>query len=180
MGFTPELQTTLVLLKPDAVRRGLIGTILSRLERAGLAILALKMLVPERGLAEQHYLYEDIAARHGETVWRNLVTFLCSGPVVAVAVAGDRAVEVVRKLCGPTEPLQAPPGTIRGDFCHHGIGLSKAAGQALRNVIHASASVEEATRELGVWFAQAEICPLSRNDAEEHFFARLTAGEGDS
>lgn len=170
MSNSALLQTTLVLLKPDAVRRGLVGRIVGRLEDAGLSLIAARLVLPSRELARRHYLYEDIAARHGETVWNNLVEFLVSGPVLALAVYGDSAVEVVRKLCGPTEPLKAPPGTIRGDFCHHGFALSKEANQSIRNVIHASASPEEADRELRVWFTETDFCPVVRDDREEHYF----------
>jgi len=166
------VQTTLVLLKPDAVRRGLVGEILARLEKTGLAIVGLKLHQADQELAGRHYTWEDIGARHGESVRNNLISFLTSGPVVAVAVAGDRAVDVVRKLCGPTEPLQAPPGTIRGDYCHHSFGLSAEAGQSIRNVIHASANLQDAERELALWFRQEELAVISRNDQEEHLFKK--------
>jgi nucleoside-diphosphate kinase len=170
MTKSSHLQTTLVLLKPDAVRRGILGEIISRLERAGLVITAARLVNVTQELAAQHYLWEDIGVRHGEAVWKNLITFITSGPVLALAVYGDHAVEVVRKLCGPTEPLTAPPGTIRGDFCHHSFALSRQAGQSVRNVIHASASPEEAERELGLWFSPSDFCPVDRNDHDEHFF----------
>ncbi len=169
MAKDANFQTTLVLFKPDAIRRGLIGRILTRIEDAGLNIRGMKLVRATEDQARAHYLWEDIGKRHGETVWKNLIDFLLSGPVLALAVHGNGAVEVMRKLCGPTEPLTAPPGTIRGDFSHHGYALSRDANQSIRNVIHASATPEEAERELAVWFDPTELYDYRRCDHEEHF-----------
>lgn len=169
MTRNANFQTTLVLLKPDVVRRGLIGRIISRIEDAGLNLRGMKLVQSSEEQARAHYLWEDIGKRHGEAVWKNLIDFLLSGPVLALAVYGNGAVEVMRKLSGPTEPLNAPPGTIRGDFCHHGYALSRQANQSIRNVIHASATPEEADRELSVWFKPDELCEYRRCDHEEHF-----------
>ncbi len=170
MTSETTLQITLVLFKPDAIRRGLSGEILTRLEKIGLKIRALKLVHATPELAGQHYSYEDIAVRHGEAVRNQLITFITSGPVLALALEGDQAIEIVRKLCGPTEPLKAPPGTIRGDYCHQSFALSTIAGQSIRNVIHASANPEDAARELALWFDPSEYCSYKRNDEEEHLF----------
>lgn len=163
------METTLCLIKPDGVRRGLVGEILGRFERMGLKITALKMLTPDADLAGRHYTYEDIAVRHGEAVRNALITFITSGPVVAFAVEGVSAVEAVRKLCGSTEPLKAAPGTIRGDFAHHTFAATKPLGESVRNLIHASADVNDATRELALWFIPADYASYRRNDQNEHF-----------
>jgi nucleoside-diphosphate kinase len=163
------METTLCLIKPDGVRRGLVGEILQRFERMGLKITALKMLVPDADLAGRHYTYEDIAVRHGEAVRNALITFITSGPVVAFAVEGVSAVENVRKVCGSTEPLKAAPGTIRGDYAHHTFAATKPVGESVRNLIHASADVNDAARELALWFTPADYSSYRTNDQNEHF-----------
>jgi len=130
-----ESEETVVLLKPDTVRRRLIGEILARFERAGLSIVELHMGKPERGFWERWYA--DVQERHGDDVFKNQVNFMCSGPVVAVVLHGDDAVERARMLIGKTQPRDARPGTIRGDF-----------GAALpQNLVHASDSPEAVERE---------------------------------
>lgn len=161
------LETTLVLLKPDAVRRGLVGEILTRIERVGLKITGLKMLTPTLDQAGRHYTYEDIAVRHGEAVRNALMEFLTSGPIVALAVEGVAAVENMRRLTGSTEPLKSAPGTIRGDYSHHSFAYVKPTGKSIRNLIHASATLEEAKTELQVWFTDKELNTYRRNDQEE-------------
>jgi len=162
------MQQTLVLVKPDGVRRALTGEILARIERVGLKLVALKMLTPDRALAEKHYTYEDIAARHGEAVRNQLLDFITSGPVVAAVFEGDACVEVIRKHAGATEPRKAAAGTIRGDYAHHTYEHSNAAKRSLHNVIHASATPEEAAREIAIWFGPAEIAAYRRCDESEH------------
>lgn len=163
------METTLCLIKPDGVRRGLTGEILSRFERMGLKITAMKLLVSDRDRAGRHYTYEDIAVRHGEHIRNALIDFITSGPVVAFAVQGISAVENVRKLCGSTEPLKALPGTIRGDYAHHSFTLTGEKKESIRNLIHASANLEDAERELAVWFEPSEFCSYRKSDQNEHF-----------
>lgn len=163
------METTFCLIKPDGVRRGLIGEILRRFERLGLKITALKFLQPSADLAGRHYTYEDIAVRHGEAVRNALISFITSGPVVAFAVEGVSAVENVRKLCGATEPLKAAPGTIRGDYAHHTFAATKPLNESVRNLIHASADLADAQRELALWFATQDYATYRRNDQNEHF-----------
>ncbi|GAB3955322.1 nucleoside-diphosphate kinase [Streptomyces sparsus] len=131
-------QRTLVLLKPDAVRRGLVGEILRRIEsKAGWEISALEMRTLDRGILEQHY-----AEHQGRPFYEPLVEFMSSGPSVAMVVTGERVIEGVRALAGPTDPIQATPGSIRGDF-----------GTIVReNLIHASDSEESAEREMKIFF----------------------------
>jgi len=163
------METTFCLIKPDGVRRGLVGEILQRFERMGMKISAMRLLTPDADLAGRHYTYEDIAVRHGEAVRNALIAFVTSGPVVAFAVEGVSAVENVRKLCGTTEPLKAAPGTIRGDYAHHSFASTNASGEAVRNLIHASADLNDAARELGLWFRPADYVVYRVNDQNEHF-----------
>jgi nucleoside-diphosphate kinase len=135
-------ETTLVLVKPDGVQRGLVGTVLSRLEAKGLHIVGLKLVRPPRSLLEQHY-----AVHKERPFFEDLLAFMSSGPVVAIAVRGDAAIEVVRRMMGPTHGAEAPAGTIRGDF-----GMSKSF-----NLVHGSDAAETAEYELPLWFGEGEI-----------------------
>ena len=137
-----EVQRTLVLVKPDGVRRGLAGEIISRIERKGLRITALKMVLMDRALAERHY---DV--HRDKPFFSSLVKFITSGPVVAAVVEGREAVEVVRRMMGETDPLKSAPGTIRGDF---GLELEQ-------NLIHGSDSEENAEKEIANFFSPQEI-----------------------
>ena len=128
---------TLVLIKPDAVARGLVGTVLARYEAKGLAIRAMEMRTVDAALSDQHY------AEHVERpFYPALRDFITSGPLVALVLAGDRAIEAVRALNGATDGVAAVPGSIRGDLC-----LSKS-----ENIVHASDSAESAAREIALWF----------------------------
>ncbi|KUF14740.1 MULTISPECIES: nucleoside-diphosphate kinase [Streptomyces] len=131
-------ERTLVLLKPDAVRRGLIGEIVGRIERkAGWSISAMELRSLDQETLEQHY-----GEHQGKPFYEPLVAFMSSGPVVALVVDGERVIEGVRQLAGPTDPIAAAPGSIRGDF-----------GVIVReNLIHASDSAESAERELKIFF----------------------------
>ncbi|MCS7134528.1 MAG: nucleoside-diphosphate kinase [Candidatus Pacearchaeota archaeon] len=149
------IQRTLVLLKPDAIKRGLVGRILQRFEDAGLKIVAMKMQWIEKKHAEKHY--EDLGKRRGEEIKKRMVDFLTLGPVIALVLEGIEAVEVVRKIVGGTEPKTAPPGTIRGDFAHLSIEYSNKKSKAVPNLIHASDSVENAKKEIALWFNKKEI-----------------------
>ena len=131
-------EATLVIVKPDAVRRGLTGEILARIERKGLRIAEMRMMRIERALAERHYgEHED------KPFFGDLVDFITSGDVVVARVVGEQAVPVVRTLMGPTDPASAPPGTIRGDF---GVLIQE-------NLVHGSDSPESAKRELDLFFS---------------------------
>ena len=130
-------ERTLVLIKPDAVRRGLVGEVISRLERKGLAIPAARLRTLDRGTAEQHY-----AEHQGKPFFGELVEFITSGPLVALVAEGPRAIESVRTLMGVTDPVKAAPGSLRGDF-------ALTIGQ---NLVHGSDSPESAAREVALFF----------------------------
>jgi len=135
-------QRTLVLCKPDTVQRQLIGRVISRLEKKGLKVIGMKMLRVDEDLARQHY------QEHVEKAFfSDLVSFITVSPVVAIAIEGNNAVEVVRRLMGATNPQDAAAGTIRGDF---GLNLT-------RNVVHGSDSLVSAKRELALFFSQEEL-----------------------
>ena len=141
------MQRTLVLAKPDAVQRGLIGEIVARFERKGLKVVGLRLLTVPRAMAEQHY-----AVHAGKHFYDGLVAFITSGPVAAVALEGPDAIAVVRRMVGKTMPNEAEPGTIRGD-----LGVS-----GLRNLIHASDAPETAEAELALWFGSDALVEYDR------------------
>ena len=130
-------ERTLVLVKPDGVRRGLIGEVVSRLERKGLRIVAMEMRMLGRDTAEQHY-----GEHVGKAFFEPLVEFITSGPLVALIVEGPRAVEATRTLMGATDPVKAAPGSLRSDF----------ALEIEQNLVHGSDSVASAEREIGIFF----------------------------
>lgn len=161
------MEKTLIILKPDAVKRGLSGEIISRFEKAGLKIIAAKMAAPDE--AHYHHHYETISkliSRTSEDVYRRNADFMMSGPVIAMALEGVEAVGLVRKMVGATEPKTAAPGTIRGDYAHMSIEHSNRQGGALPNLIHASGNAEEAEAEIRHWFAPEEI--FDYETAHEH------------
>jgi nucleoside-diphosphate kinase len=141
------MQRTLVLAKPDAVQRGLVGEILGRFERKGLKIVGLRLLSVPRAMAEEHY-----AVHAGKPFYAGLVEFITSGPVAAIALDGPDAIAVVRRMVGRTMPNEAEPGTIRGD-----LGVS-----GLRNLIHASDAPETAAAEIGLWFGEGALVEYGR------------------
>lgn len=136
------MQRTLVLLKPDAVHRRLVGAILQRFEQKGLRLVGLKLVQASRALAEKHY-----AVHRGKPFFEDLLSFLTSGPTLAVCLEGREAVAVVRSLMGQTDGAKSPPGTIRGDF-----GLS-----VQNNLVHGSDSPENAAQEIEIWFKPDEL-----------------------
>jgi nucleoside-diphosphate kinase len=150
------IQQSLVLLKPDALDRGIIGEIITRFERVGAKIVGLKLLVSEKDTARLHYT-DDLAKRRGQHVRDLMVEMLTSGPIVAIALEGVEIVEVVRKMIGATEPKSAAPGTIRGDFAHVSYKYADEKKIGVFNLIHASGSPEEAVIEVGVWFRPEEL-----------------------
>ena len=137
-----DRERTFVAIKPDGVQRGLIGEILGRFERKGFKLIALKQLIPSRELAEKHY-----GVHRERPFFSTLVDFISSGPVVAMVWEGDGVIASARNLIGSTKPLEADPGTIRGDLAIN-IG---------RNVIHGSDGLETAAFEIALWFAPSEI-----------------------
>jgi nucleoside-diphosphate kinase len=149
------IERTLVLLKPDAVKRGLMGRVISRFEDAGLKVVGSKMVLINEEFGKKHYY--DIAQRRGEKVLQVLLKFMTTGPVMALCLEGVNAVENVRKLVGGTEPKSALPGTIRGDFAHVSFAYADGQGKAIENLIHASGNAEEAKQEIALWFKPEEL-----------------------
>ncbi len=135
-------QRTLVLLKPDAVNRRLIGEIIARFERKGLKIVAMKMLWMDRKMAERHY-----EVHRGKPFYESLLDYITSGPIVAMVLEGDNAIAVVRRMMGKTNGQEAEPGTIRGDYSM----------SIQNNLVHGSDSEESAEREIGIFFSDEEI-----------------------
>jgi nucleoside-diphosphate kinase len=155
MSNDTGVERTLVLLKPDAVARGLVGRVITRFENALLKIVATKMVWMDADLARRHYF--DLEDRFGAAVFNAMAEFMETGPVIAMILEGVGAVATTRKLVGSTYPDQAPPGTIRGDFAHMSKEYANARGIAVANLVHASGSVEDAAHEIEVWFAKDEI-----------------------
>jgi len=146
-----EFERTFVMLKPDAVARGLIGTITERIEKKGLKIVAMKLLQVSKELAEKQY-----AVHKGKAFFEPLISYITSGPSLPMVVEGKNAVQVVRTLIGKTKPIEASPGTIRGDF---GLTLE-------RNVIHAADSLENAKIEMAVYFTEEDCIDYECTDEQ--------------
>ena len=136
------METTLILVKPDGVQRGLIGSVIARFEAKGLQVVGLKLLNAPRELLEKHY-----AVHKERPFFGSLLEFMSSGPVVALALRGEGAIAVARKLIGATDGAEAEAGTIRGDY-----GMSKSF-----NMVHGSDSAENAAMELGLWFSEGTV-----------------------
>ena len=144
-----------MLLKPDAVARGLAGQIIARFEAAALKIVGTKMRQMDAEFARKHYF--DLEERAGAEVYNCTAGFIQSGPVIALAIEGVDAVAKVRKIIGPTFPDQAAPGTVRGDFAHQTKASSDVSGKAVMNLVHASGNSEEAKYEVELWFSADEL-----------------------
>ena len=184
-------ERTLLVVKPDGVLRGLVGEILSRFERVGLKIVAAKFTHADKELAEKHYPkdrkelwlgigkktldnYQSFNADPKKLLGTNdpeeigalvrvwLLEYISSGPVLAVVFEGAHAVELVRKICGNTLPQLALPGTIRGDFSFDSSFLANTAKRAIKNLVHASGSLDEAKYEIPLWFSPEEILTYAR------------------
>ena len=146
------IERTLVLLKPDAVQRSLVGEILTRFEKVGTKIVGMKMVWVNKEFSKLHY--KDHVEK---PFYKGLEAFIVQGPLIAVVLEGINAVETVRKLVGSTEPKKAAPGTIRGDYAHHSYEYADAKKIAIKNLIHASDTVENAKREVELWFKPEEL-----------------------
>jgi nucleoside-diphosphate kinase len=155
MSTDTGVEQTLVLLKPDAVARGLVGRIVTRFEDALLKVVASKMVWMDADLTRRHYY--DLEERFGPAVYAAMAQFMQTGPVLALVLEGVDAVACTRKLVGPTYPDQAPPGTIRGDFAHMSQAYANERKIAVANLVHASGNAQEAAHEISVWFAKEEI-----------------------
>jgi nucleoside-diphosphate kinase len=150
------LERTLVLLKPDAVDRGILGAIISRFENVGAKLVGMKLLVSAEDTAKKHYT-EDLAKRRGQHVRDLMIQMLTMGPIVAMVWEGIDIIEGVRKMIGATEPKSAAPGTIRGDFAHISYRYADEKRIGVFNLVHASDSPENAKTEIEVWFKPEEL-----------------------
>ncbi len=157
-----NVQKTLVVFKPDAVQRGIVGEILTRFERVGLKIVATKMIAPTKEHYHKHY--EEIGqmiTRRGQGTFDITLEMMIQGPVIAMVFEGVEAVALVRKLVGTTEPKSALPGTIRGDYSHMSFSYADSEGKGIPNLIHASGDSEEAAKEIDHWFSDDELYDYS-------------------
>lgn len=180
MATHPKQEQTLVILKPDAIQRSLMGAVISRIERTGLKFVAMKMLLPKAEQCWKHYNKDDEwfmkkgtrvvedrkaqnlpiekeAMEYGKDIIQANVDFFTSGPVLAFVVEGNQAAAIVKKLVGSTEPTTSDVGTIRGDLTVDSYALSSIDNRAVRNLVHCSDSPEEALREIPIWFTPDEL-----------------------
>ncbi len=193
--FDIKHQRTFCMIKPDGVMRGLIGEIVHRIEKAGLKVVAMKMLTPSEELVVNHYPTSDekwitrlggkaksgldglsLTAKEvygtddekelGENALRGLIQYMQSGPVVAMVVEGIQAIDMVRKLAGPTLPFKAEMGTIRGDFSVDNPIVANVEGRSIHNLFHASENPTEAEHEIKLWFGGETICDYSLGSDE--------------
>jgi len=178
--INPKKERTLVILKPDAVQRGLVGEIIKRIENTGLKLVALKMILADEDRLWKHYEKDEAwflkkgertvaerqaaglpiekeAIEYGKDIIRALVKFMSVSPVVPMVWEGNQAVGIVKKIVGSTEPLSSDSGTIRGDFTLDSYELSSLDSRAVRNLIHCSDPVTDAEREIPIWFGDNEV-----------------------
>ncbi len=177
----PKKERSLVIIKPDGIQRSLIGEIIKRYEQAGFKMVGLKMVMPTEELTEKHYTIDPDWVRKageksiasydkkgveppsrdpleiGNIVLNNLKKYLTSGPVIAMIWEGNKAVGIIRKITGGTEPLSSDVGTIRGDYTIDSYDIADTDNRPIRNLIHASGTVEEAEAEIKLWFKEEEI-----------------------
>lgn len=178
--ISPKKEKTFVILKPDAVQRGLVGEIIKRLESTGLKLVAIKMIVATEEQLWKHYEKDEAwfikkgertiedrkaagmpiekeALEYGKDIIRALVKFMSCGPIVPMIWEGNQAVGIVKKIVGATEPLSSDGGTIRGDYTLDSYGLASLDERAVRNLVHCSDPAEDAVREIPIWFTPEEI-----------------------
>ena len=176
----PKKERTFIILKPDAIQRGFMGEIISRIERVGLKFTAMKFVVPTAEQCWTHYNKDEAwflskgerivkqrqeaglpiekeAVEYGRDIIGQLVTFMTSGPVLTAVIEGNQAVGIVTKLVGGTEPLTSDVGTIRGDFTVDSYDMAGIDSRAVRNLVHCSDQPSEAEREIKIWFPEEEI-----------------------
>lgn len=190
-------QQTLVLVKPDGVMRGLVGEVLTRVERRGLKVVALKMVAVDRAHLEKHFptdetwvgrlgdkglktfaeydldvkehMGTDDRMEIGKKVKESLFSYMTSGPIVAMVIEGLHAIDMVRKVAGHTLPVFAEMGTVRGDFSVDSPAIANVENRAIHNIMHASETPEEAKNEIGLWFRPEEIHSYKRADQDIMF-----------
>jgi nucleoside-diphosphate kinase len=150
------IEKSLVLIKPDGVKRGLIGECLARFEKMGLKIIGMKMVWITKEFAEKHYY--DVKERYDQKILDNLTDYLKKGPVIAIVLEGVDAIENIRKIVGARPyPKECAPGTIRGDFAHISKEHANAANRPVGNLIHASSNQKDAEHEINLWFDKKEL-----------------------
>lgn len=180
MAKLPHQERSLVLLKPDTVQRSLVGEVIKRFEQTGLKISAMKMIVPTEAQLLEHYnkdnawyerkgkgIVEELTAQgktidkepieYGKDIIRTIVRYMTAAPVVALIMEGNKAVSVVTKIVGTTEPSTSDVGTIRGDYTLDSYSHATFENRAVRNLVHQSESPEEAEREIAIWFKDEEV-----------------------
>jgi nucleoside-diphosphate kinase len=153
-----EIERTLIILKPDTIQRGLVGEIISRFERAGLKIVAMKMVAPDELHFHKHYEgISNLISRWGEDIYNVTLSQMTESPVIVFVLEGVEAVSYVRKLVGTTDPKDSAPGTIRGDYTHVTRAFTNPKGATLPNILHASGDANEAAQEIKLWFGDDEV-----------------------
>jgi nucleoside-diphosphate kinase len=154
----PFVERTLILLKPDSVKRAVVGEVLTRFERAGLKIVGMKMINPDYDHYHEHYEgISGLKSRIGDEAFQATLDFMQESPVIAAVLEGIEAISLVRKMVGSTEPKSAQPGTIRGDYAHVSFDHANARGVSIPNLIHASGNAKEAKAEIAHWFSESEL-----------------------
>ena len=162
------MEKTLVICKPDAVQRGIVGEIITRFEKVGLKIVGVKMLQPDTAHYYHHYeTISKMATRRGQKALDVTLKMLEAGPVIAMVLEGVEAIEQVRKMTGTTEPKSALPGTIRGDYAHVSFMHADNLKLGISNIIHASGDAVEAKQEITHWFKEDEL--FSYNTTHDEF-----------
>lgn len=152
------MERTLIILKPDTIQRGLVGEVMSRFERAGLKIVAMKMVAPDELHFHKHYEgISSLISRWGEDIYNVTLSQMTETPVIVFVLEGVEVVAHVRKMVGTTDPKDSAPGTIRGDFTHITRAYTNPRGATLPNILHASGNPEEAAQEIKLWFTDDEI-----------------------
>jgi len=153
-----NVQRTLVVLKPDSVGRSIVWEVISRFERAGLHIVAMKMIRPDEAFLHQHYEgIGKVLSRHGQKIFDITLKMMATWPIIALVLEWVEVVEYVRKIVWSTEPKSAAPGTIRGDYAHMSYGYADKVEIGIPNLVHASGNVEEAEEEIKHWFSEQEM-----------------------
>lgn len=198
MKSNQTTERTLVIIKPDGVQRSLIGEVISRFEKVGLKIIAIKFVLPTPQTVEEHYLVdpdwrektgnknietmkekgvvvEESPTEIGQRVLDSLKKYFVTGPVAAIVLEGPNSVKLVRKLVGTTEPLSSDVGTIRGDYVLDSYAFADAEKRSVRNLIHASSSVDDANAEIKIWFQEKEL--LDYITAQERMLHSLSANQ---
>lgn len=183
------IEKTLVLIKPDAVQRALVGEIISRFEQAGFKLIGMKMVYADKDLAGKHYADDEAwlksvgektirsyeakglklgrsALEQGRLVRNQLMDFLCMSPIVALAIEGHNCIAHIRKIVGATAPADAAPGTIRGDYAFDSYKLADNSNRPIQNLIHASDSPESGEREIAIWFRPEDLHAWKRIDED--------------